>query len=263
MIEKSDIYFIASKLLYHIIEPETWLSFMISSIALSLYYQRYLIARYIAFISAILILVLGFIPIGMPFLIWLETRFPSNPEFQRIDGLIVLGGAEDPKGTSRWGQVQLNGAAERLTETLKIAKIYPNTKIIYTGGSNFLKKLGKTLSPSYAAEKFFIEQGISPSRLIFEREARNTAENAKLSYRIIEHKKDEKWILITSAYHMPRAMQSFTDAGWTNLVAYPVDFNSTDTCCDAIYWNLSGNLQGLNTIIKEYVGLLVYRFSKT
>ena len=65
---------------------------------------------------------------------------------------------------------------------------------------------------------------------------------------------------MTSAFQMPRAMRSFDAAGWTGIVAYPVDYR-TSAIRDGIGWDLAGNLEVMNTAIKEQVGQLAYRLT--
>ena len=68
------------------------------------------------------------------------------------------------------------------------------------------------------------------------------------------------WILVTSAFHMPRALGTFCAAGWRNLVPYPTDYRG-DKIREQIGWNLGANLTVLNIGVKEWVGLLAYRFT--
>ena len=110
------------------------------------------------------------------------------------------------------------------------------------------------------AAEVFRDQGIAPERVILEGQARNTAENARLSRALAAPAAGEVWVLVTSAFHMPRAMRSFEAAGWTGVVAYPVDYR-TAAFRDGIGWDLAGNLAVLNTAIKEQVGQLGYQMT--
>ena len=69
-----------------------------------------------------------------------------------------------------------------------------------------------------------------------------------------------KWILVTSAFHMPRAVRSFQTAGWRNLTAYPVDYR-TGSFKSQAGWNFGQNLSNFNIVTREVIGKLVYRLS--
>jgi len=107
---------------------------------------------------------------------------------------------------------------------------------------------------------FFVAQGIAPGRLLLESRSRNTAENARLSLALANPTPGDTWILVTSAFHMSRAMRSFESTGWSGLVAWPVDYR-TSRFADGIGWDLTHNLQVLNTAIRESVGQLAYRLT--
>ena len=110
------------------------------------------------------------------------------------------------------------------------------------------------------AGRFFRDQGIAPERLLLEGKSRNTAENARLSLALATPAAGETWVLVTSAFHMPRAMRSFEATGWTGLVPWPVDYR-TSAFSDGIGWNLTGNLEVLNTAIREQVAQIAYRLT--
>ena len=61
------------------------------------------------------------------------------------------------------------------------------------------------------------------------------------------------WILVTSAFHMPRALETFCAAGWRNLIPYPTD-NHSGKIGDKIGGNLAENLDDLNTAVNEWIG---------
>ncbi len=95
--------------------------------------------------------------------------------------------------------------------------------------------------------------------LIVEGRSRTTAENASL-FRAMTPDGNGPWILLTSAFHMPRAVGSFCAAGSRNLVPYPTD-HCGGTIRDQIGWNLAEDLADLNIWVKEWVELLAYRLT--
>jgi uncharacterized SAM-binding protein YcdF (DUF218 family) len=204
---------------------------------------------------------LGLVPLGDILLQPIERRYPAAPELERVDGIIVLGGGEDARASAFWNQVQLNQGAERYTASLALAQRFPKAKVLFTGGGGAIRAAaGIETSEASVAERFFHEQGIAPGRLLLERESRNTFENARLSRSLASPAPDERWVLVTSAFHMPRAMRSFEAAGWAGLVAWPVDYR-TSRLGDRLGWNLTRNLSVLSTAIRERVGQLAYRLT--
>lgn len=116
------------------------------------------------------------------------------------------------------------------------------------------------------AETIFQAGGIAPERILIEDRARNTAENASLTLELLESldsatpNNDAPWILVTSAFHMPRAMASFEAAGWTTLTPWPTDFRG-GVFSTRIGWQLARNLDELNLATKEWLGILAYRLT--
>ena len=170
----------------------------------------------------------------------------------------MLGGGEEAWLSARWDQVVFGEGAERFTAALALARVHPQARIVFTGGSGALRDVGRSDGSSAAvAKRFFTEQGIDPARLSVESASRNTAENARLTRALIKPQPGEVWVLVTSAFHMPRAMESFRAAGWEGLVPWPVDFRARDLDV-GIGWELARNLDVLNTAVREYLGILAY-----
>ena len=256
------LFFIVSKLVAALLRPDTWIVIALAGIVLALILQRRRMALWISSMSLALLIVLSTLPLGDLLLQPIERRYPAHPDLDAIEGIIVLGGGENARASTFWSQVQLNEGAERYTAALALARRFPEAQVLFTGGSGALRDAaGATVSEAAIAERFFLEQGISPERLLLEEQSRNTAENARLSLKLAGPAPGESWVLITSAFHMPRAMRSFETAGWDRLVAWPVDYR-TSRFGDGIGWNLIQNIAVLNTAIREHVGQLAYRLSK-
>src|SRR5690606_24712730 len=119
--------------------------------------------------------------------------------------------------------------------------------------------LGQSGIPSIAVD-FFMSFGIDPGRITWEDQSRNTAENARFSYKIAAPASGETWVIVTSAFHMVRALASFEAAGWSQITTHPVDYR-TGSFSDGIGWNFAGILEVRNIAIKEWVGRLAYRLT--
>jgi uncharacterized SAM-binding protein YcdF (DUF218 family) len=255
------VFFIASKLIGALLRPDTWIVFALWLIALALLTQKRRLALWTSGVTLTAVLALAVLPLGDLMLQPIERTYPAQPSLGQVDGIIVLGGGEDARASAYWGQMQLNEGGERYTAALALAREFPAARVLFTGGSGALRDLaGASTSEADMAGQFFRDQGIEADRLLLEGQSRNTAENARLSLALASPAKGETWVLVTSAFHMPRAMRSFEAAGWTGLVPWPVDYR-TSAFADGIGWNLTRNLLVLNTAIREQVGQIAYRLS--
>ena len=186
----------------------------------------------------------------------LEDRFPRQDAAKGpVTGIVVLGGAI---GRGR-GEVTMNGSGARMTKAAEIARLHPQARIVFTGGApNLISQA--TYTESDAARQFFTELGLDPARLTFENESRNTWENALFTRRLVAPKPGERWLLVTSAWHMPRAMGVFRKAGFA-IEAFPTDYWSSGESDDFLspYTRAPRALEVADNSFKEWVGLVVYR----
>lgn len=255
------VFFVASKLIGALLRPDTWLVIALAFIVLALILQRSRIALWISSVTLAFLVALSTLPLGDLLLQPIERRYPVNPSLDAVNGIIVLGGGEDARASAYWGQVQLKEGAERFTVAMELARRFPEAQVLFAGGSGALRDVaGAATSEASIAKRFFLAQGILPERLLLEGQSRNTAENARLSLTLADPAADETWVLVTSAFHMPRAMRSFEAAGWDGLVAWPVDYR-TSGFDDGIGWDLTGNLSLLQIAIREHVGQLAYQLT--
>ncbi len=187
----------------------------------------------------------------------IEATYPADPPLGRVDGIVVLGGAEETGPAALSGQPELNAAAERMSAGAALALRFPEARLLFSGGSGALGDLGREGPNAGLARQFFEAFGIAPDRILLERMSRNTAENATMSLPVADPQPGEVWVLVTSAWHMPRAMDSFARAGWPAMVAYPVDHRGL-AFGRGFRWNLAENLMVLNIATKEWVGRIAY-----
>ncbi|MDC7787798.1 YdcF family protein [Rhodoplanes sp. TEM] len=209
--------------------------------------------------SLVLVALLGWSPLGNALLIPLEERFPAVEPDGAIAGIVVLGGSITPEVSGARSSVMLNEAAERLTAAAVLARQYPDAKIVHSGGdAAFLLPEG---NESVVALRLLADLGVARERLIAEDRSRNTVENAVFSKAIARPQPGERWLLVTSAYHMPRAVGVFRAAGFP-VVPYPVDFRTRGPQ-DALrpFPSIGDGLRRTDTAVREWVGLLVYRLT--
>lgn len=253
------LLFIIAKLVGFLIRIDSWIVIAVVVVCLFLSMGMFKLAQRLSIGLLLALLALAILPLGDLALRPFESIYPVISAPERVDGVIVLGGSEDLAATSYWGQEQLNGAAERLTAAMVLARRFPQSNILLAGGSGRMRDVaGATHSEADLAKRVLVDQGIDPSRVTTETTSRNTAENANNTFKAARPKPTEVWLLVTSAFHMPRAMRTFTRAGWPVLVPYPVDFR-TRAFVDALGWNLLRNIQILNTAISETVALMAVR----
>ena len=254
------VIFVISKLVGLAILPEIWLVAVLMLALLALIRGWYRLARWMLGGGVAFVLVAGILPVGELLIQPIEREYPTAPTLDRVDGIIVLGGAENPLASNFWQQPQFNDASERLTGALELARRFPDARVIAAGGSGSLRGVVVKLrgAESTVAGRFFADQGLDPARLVLENRSRTTAENARLTLERLQPTAAQHFVLVTSAYHMPRAMRSFENAGWQNLTAWPVDYRSSRFSA-GIGWNLSNNLDLLNKGVKEWVGRIAYK----
>ena len=251
--------FILGKLAGLAIRPDIWLTVGLGLTLWGLWRGRLALARTVGTVTLAAVLAFGMLPLGDLLLRPLETRHPVAPDLPGLDGIVVLGGGEDAERSALWGQVQLGEGAERLTEGLRLARLHPGAQLVFTGGSGALRDaLGGGQSGADVVETFWTQQGIADAT--FERASRNTAENARATAALIGQRPGETWVLVTSAFHMPRALQSFRAAGWPDITPWPVDYRSRPLG-RGISWDLDGNLGRMRTAFNEYLGLIAYRLA--
>lgn len=205
-------------------------------------------------LAVVMYVVCAVLPTSTVLLTILEDRFPQNDlKGEPVAGFVVLGGSTSTAMTAARQQVSLGGNVERLTEFVKLARLNPKAQLVFTGGIGLLSGAGPT--EASVARQFFADIGLDVTRVQFEDQARNTSESAKRTFEMLQPN-GQRWVLITSARHMPRAMGLFRTAGW-NIEAYPVDYLTIPGPQQTFKLSWPGNLSGFNAAVYEYAGLFV------
>jgi len=207
--------------------------------------------------SLVLLAIVGFSPLGNALIIPLEGRFPAWDAARGApDGVVALGGAVTPDVAAARNEPALNEAAERMTAVVELARRYPAARIVFSGGDAGFGYGGG--NESEVALRLFERMGIAPGRILTEDKSRNTVENAFFSKRLAAPKPGERWLLVTSGYHMPRAVGVFRQAGFP-VEAYPVDWR-TRGAEDVMrpFATLGDGLRRTDTAMREWVGLVAY-----
>ncbi|MBM3616614.1 MAG: YdcF family protein [Alphaproteobacteria bacterium] len=253
-----NLFFIASKLIWALVRPESLLLLLFALAWLLAHLGRVRRGQSFGLVAILTTCVIAVVPVGDAVLGPLETTYPTEPEVHKVAGIIVLGGGEIDIQSNVWSQPNTGDAGDRFITALSLAHKYPEAIVLFTGGSGRL--MGGT-SGADIARDILLGAGFDKSRLILEGASRNTAENATMSLELVPDSLDGEWLLVTSAFHMRRAVASFCAAGWKNIVPWPTDYR-TGGFADRIGWDFALNLDDLNTGVREWIGLAAYSLTR-
>ncbi len=253
------LFFWFSKLLWFLISPLNFILLLLIGVWLLLLFNAKRLIKPLTTGIVLVLVIVALLPIGSLLLYPLEIRFETNPDLpDSIEGIVILSGALNAEQSALWNQTEVSGAVDRELAFMKMARAYPDATLIYTGGSSGL--IQQEFKAADAALKLFEEQGLDTTRIIFERQSRNTYENATLSYALAKPSLEKPWVLITSAFHMPRSIGIFCKIGWP-MIPFPVDHRTTPGQNFGIAYNLGGHMNKLDLAIHEWLGLMAYRFT--
>jgi len=250
------MFFVLSKTVALLFLPSNFL-FAIGLIGLVLLATRWRRAGQRLMVASFVLLALaGFLPVGNILIHALESRFPPwDPSRGAPDGIVVLGGAISPNLSRAYGVTQLNGNAERVTVIPKLAREYPNARIVFSGGDgSLLANEGREADYFYPLIETF---GVPRDRVTLESRSRNTYENAVFTKELVKPKPGEHWLLVTSAEHMPRAIGCFRRAGFP-VEAYPVDWHRPPHVSLLPTAKFAAGLNALDHAVHEWTGLVAY-----
>ena len=189
----------------------------------------------------------------------LEERYarPALPD--QIAGIVVLGGGFEGAINLARGGYELNSGGDRMVETAILARRFPDARIVVTGGSGALVLEGE--GDADTAPRLLEALGVAPDRLTLENKSRDTFENAQFTKELVRPEVDQTWLLVTSAFHMPRAIDLFRKAGF-QVQPWPVDYRTTGK--ERLGFATDNPVDSMRTMtvaIREWVGLAAYRIA--
>lgn len=255
------MFFYLAKVLGFLLQPSTLIALLIGygSILIWTGWARW--GRRFVTIGAALLLLAGLSPLGNALILPLEDRFPrADLDAPPPTGFIILGGAEDRLVGAARGAPALNEAAERLLEAAVLFRRHPEALIAFSGGDAGI--LYKSDSEAEGAESLLTALGVPRDRLILEAKSRDTYENAAFLKGELTRSgalgPGKRWLLITSAYHMPRAMGAFRKAGFA-VEAWPVDYRTRGKAdLTRPFDKVSEGLRRVDVAAREWLGLVAY-----
>jgi uncharacterized SAM-binding protein YcdF (DUF218 family) len=254
------MFFYLSKTFWFFVQPLSLALFLLAAGWLLAILGRRRLGGVASFLGLSILVLSSWTSSGAKMLNPLEERFQrpaSLPE--KIDGIVVLGGGLEGAINLVRGGYEMNSGGDRFVETVILARRFPEAKILISGGVGTVLLQGE--GDADTAVRFLQAFGIPRERLIVENKSRNTAENAEYSYRLATPKADENWILITSAFHMPRSVGLFRKVGFP-VIPWPVDYRTSGEEGIGLFRdNAADALQNTTMAVREWIGLAGYWLS--
>ena len=247
--------FVVSKLGWALLQPSNVLLLLLILGSALLIAGRRSAGKWLVTGSTAALTIVGVLPAGAWLLLPLENRLPANPLPSVVDGIIVLGGGIDLEVSAARNQLAMDEAAERLLTFVTLARRHPQARLAFSGGSGEL--FGSETSEAAVVKQALRGLGLDPEGVVFEDRSRNTFENARYSKDLLKPKADECWLLVTSAYHMARAVGVFQRIGW-NVLPYPVGYHTTGTPVLLRRLDVAYRMQEFDVAVYSWLGLLAY-----
>lgn len=252
--------FFLGKVLGLITQPLLWVAVLLA-VAVLVLQRKPVLGRRLAGLALALLLLLGWQPLPDWGLRSLENQYAEiapDADLSGYAGVVLLGGAMGSGYVAQaHSQPVTNDSAERMSAVTAMLLRNPQLTVVFTGGEGTL--LGNGPSEADRAKVFFDSLGVSANRVRYESVSRNTYQNAVLTAQMPGVHKTEKWLLLTSAWHMPRSMATFEKAGW-NVTAYPVDYR-TGIDTPWTEYELQAGSEHWQILLHEVVGMLAYRLT--
>ena len=234
---------------WHVLSVGDWLVLILLAGVLLGWRRRGKLGAALVKASALGFAAVLFLPVGSWAIAPLENRFPVPTLPPSIDGIVVLTGAINVRATLKRDQPIFYPYAERITTAVTLARRFPKARIVVPGG---VDRPGEP-SEAIVHRELLVALGVDGSRIETENRSHNTCENASDAYQQVRPRAGERWVLVTSAFHLPRAVACFRHVGW-DVIPYPAGYKAQD----AEGAGVASNLQILRLALHEWVGLLGY-----
>lgn len=253
--------FIAAQLLSFACQPLYWVVFLLL-VGLLTIRRRPAMGRRLCWSALGVLLLIGWqLPVNA-LLHHIENQTPAIDAYASLEnytGVVVLGGALER--SAMWepkGRIALKSSAERMTVPVGLMQRNPKLRLLFTGGVGTLA--GEGMTESQRAKIYFDLMGVDASRVLYEDRSNTTFENAVLSAKLPGVDKQQPWLLLTTAAHMPRSLAVFQKVGW-NVTPYPVDFRSPQTPSEDFEYSLEGGAAKWYYALHEIVGFWAYKLT--
>jgi uncharacterized SAM-binding protein YcdF (DUF218 family) len=233
------MFYLISKVIWLVVAPTNALILITAAVTIWAVLRVSKWAAWLAVIGACALVVGAFTPVSYWLTLPLENRFPQWEAGSQplVDGIIVLGGE----------------TGERITILAELTRDFPQARLVYSGPGE--DRYAEALL------KKFARLGGDRERVTMEKRSRNTFENAVYSKELIKPNPNERWLLVTAALHMPRAIGCFRRVGF-KVEGYPIQYTTGHRSRLQRGFSLGSEaLTRLDAAMKEWIGLVVYRLT--
>ena len=254
--------FYIQKFVESLLLPSNLIGFLAVLGIVALILQRPRFGQGAFILSAFLLIIGGWAPLGPAALMVLENRFPQPQLVEPVTGIIMLGGSVNTHITAVRGQTALNEAGERVTTMAELGRKFPQARVLISSGANVGHALqAQPITEAEIVRGMLVDLGVEASRIEIEGQSRDTRENAEKSIALANPQPGQTWVLVTSASHMPRAVASFRAVGFP-VVPYPVDYRTQGPAnLRQLTGSIAEGLQALDLAAHEWLGLMMYRLA--
>lgn len=250
------MFFFLSKVFWFFVQPLNLAIILLLAGLVAGFFGSRRLLKTGAFLAAFIMVLSVWTSFGAMIMTPLEERYQRPAAPQRVDGIVVLGGGMEGAINLARGGYELSTAGDRFVETAILARRYPDAKVVVSGGAGELILEGE--GDAVTAQRLLTALGVAPERLVLESESRNTYENAVFTRKLVMPKPGETWLLVTSAFHMPRSKALFDKVGF-ETTPWPVDYRTSGREGVGLFTdNPVDSLQTTTMAIKEWIGLFVY-----
>lgn len=251
--------FVFAKIFWIVSQPVTicFLLMALSVLLMLFSFRRLAIAA--GLVSLALVFVSFYTTAGALIVQELEDRFPRPAAPADAACIIVLGGGIPTQVDGARGGYDLDDGGDRYIETVRLAGLYPNAKIIMSGGDGSLE--GVAMTEADVIRRMFNDFHIDPTRVEYDAESRDTYENATNVRAILQRLNLNHCLLVTSGFHMPRAVAIFRNLGM-DVTPWVADYRTTGKeglKVTVAYPLINAGL--LSTGVREWIGIVAYYFA--
>jgi uncharacterized SAM-binding protein YcdF (DUF218 family) len=206
-------------------------------------------------ISIALFVLSGFTQLADYLIFRLETAVPSRAIPPAPAAIIVLGGGIASQSAAGGTGYQLAEASDRLVKALELRRLHPQARFIYSGGSGALiaDQLPETVGARAMVEALYgDDRGME-----LESRSRTTFENAVEVRKMLGEDASGPLLLVTSAFHMPRAIGCFRQLGM-DVIPVPTDFRADEMTFPFLTDEAPNQFLKMSLLVKEIIGLAGY-----